>query len=202
MRSYPNVRRPARLRLGVIIGFAIAVALALITGCGPAGQDSSIEERLGSGHAFPREGFIAGEYGERYENGQLKMEGDYDTLREWHENGRLKREINFVNGQMEGAYQSWHEGGERHVQANYLGGAREGGSTQWYRNGQIRETSKYKDGRPDGPYLGWYIGGEKRFAADYVNGKIDGVLIEWSVSGEILSQQKYKNGVLVRDAKN
>ena len=53
MRSYPNVRRPARLRLGVIIGFAIAVALALITGCGPAGQDSSIEERLGSAHAFP-----------------------------------------------------------------------------------------------------------------------------------------------------
>lgn len=133
----------------------------------------------------------------KYENGQLKSDATYDSIREWHENGNPKREVNFVNGRIDGVYLTSYADGGRHAEVNYRGGQRQGESYEWYENGQLKEKSSYLDGVADGEYLGLYRAGEKRFNATYKKGKIDGLFLQWRVDGKLRLEQNDKNGILV-----
>lgn len=132
-----------------------------------------------------------------YEGGQLKSASNYDSFREWYEDGKPKREINFLNGQIDGVYLTWHENGEKHVEVNYKNGKREGASYEWYQNGQLKEKSTYLCGVADGEYLGWHSGGQKRFTATYKKGKIEGLFSRWHADGEVRLEQNYDGGVLI-----
>ena len=180
--------------------FALTMLIGLLVGCSPGG-DEYRQDRSASAYLLPKGDPGEGSYELRYDGGQLKMQGTYDSLKEWYENGRLKREIKFLDGRINGLYQSWHESGARHIRVNYLAGERDGHSYEWYENGQIKETSTYKNGKPEGEYLGWFFGGQKKFAARYVDGKIEGLFLEFTSDGEVVLQQYYKDGVLMSGEK-
>ena len=182
------------------VRFALTILIGLLVGCGPGGDEFRQGDSV-SAYVLPKVEPKEGSYEVRYDSGQLKAQGTYDSLKEWYENGRLRREIKFLDGQIDGLYQSWHENGARHIWVNYLAGERDGHSYEWHENGQIKEASIYKNGKPDGEYLGWFFGGEKKFTARYVDGKIEGLLLEFTSDGEVASRKHYKEGVLMSGEK-
>jgi Family of unknown function (DUF5758)/MORN repeat variant len=69
-----------------------------------------------------------------------------DLYREWYDNGRLKKEINYKNGKLDGLYRWWYENGQLEVETTYKDGKVDGLYRWWNRNGRIWESRNYIDG--------------------------------------------------------
>jgi antitoxin component YwqK of YwqJK toxin-antitoxin module len=77
-----------------------------------------------------------------YKNGKLEGK-QYD----WYENGKLKYDENYKNGQLKYEY-------------NYKNEKLEGKQYEWYQNAQLEFESNYKDGKLEGKQYSWYENGE------------------------------------------
>src|SRR5947209_8734978 len=65
---------------------------------------------------------------------------------EYFPNGRVRSEIQFVNGHQEGIARDWYENGQMRSEAEYLGDGHHGLSKEWHPNGQLRKQSVCKFG--------------------------------------------------------
>jgi MORN repeat variant len=86
--------------------------------------------------------------------------GNYDWLRykkiayvltngaaeNWHDNGRIGGQSNYVDGQMHGQCVWWHDNGRIGGQSNYVNGERHGECTWWNSDGRLLEQSNYVNG--------------------------------------------------------
>ena len=73
-----------------------------------------------------------------------------EVKQEYWDNGKLKIEAHYKNGQKEGVETGWYESGEKNYEVNYINGKREGLQTFWYESGQKRFESNFKNGEPFG----------------------------------------------------
>lgn len=73
----------------------------------------------------------------------------------YHVNGAVRAKGQYVNGELDGKYESWHENGERECVGSYANGRKE---EQWiwrHSNGMRRLVAMYKDGVLDGQMAAW-----------------------------------------------
>jgi MORN repeat variant len=110
--------------------------------------------------------------------------GNYDWLRyngiayvltdgaaeNWDDNGQMRVQSQYVNGDRHGKCMRWHANGQVCRQANYINGRLHGECTWWYVNGQMREQSIYFDGQLHGECTCWYHDGQMCEQANYANG--------------------------------
>ena len=88
-----------------------------------------------------------------YENGQLRFETNFKDgekhglQRNWHVNGQLEAETNFKDGKQDGMQKVWHENGQLKSETNYKDGKEDGLVREWYENGQVLYEKKYNDGK-------------------------------------------------------
>lgn len=75
------------------------------------------------------------DYQELYEDGSLKIEGDFDA-----------------DGQRQGIWVSYYESGIKWSESHYSHGAREGHSITFYPNGKVRYVGEYKDDQKIGKW--------------------------------------------------
>jgi antitoxin component YwqK of YwqJK toxin-antitoxin module len=52
----------------------------------------------------------------------------------------------YSNGLKDGTHKDWHENGQLWVEENYIDGERDGLYRRWYENGQLGSEQNYKDG--------------------------------------------------------
>ena len=105
------------------------------------------------GENFPK---VVTEY---YDSGQKKAEGTVtgkhsstglyikDGLHtSWYENGQMKYEWTYKDGERDGLWNSWFEDGQKWYERTYKDGEKDGLRTWWYEDGQKSLEGSYKDG--------------------------------------------------------
>ena len=92
----------------------------------------------------------------------------------------LKADMSIVTGIVTQAY----EDGQLKLEANYKDGQEDGLYKTWYENGQLRFEANYKDDERDGLYRKWYENGQLRFEANYKDGELDGLSKTWDENGQ------------------
>ena len=90
----------------------------------------------------------------------------------WHDNGQIKSECSFVNGEIHGKYSAWYDNGRKLYEINYKYGVKDGIYYRWwYANDQLMEKIPYVNGVIHGHYEYWNMAGVKTQDLEYVNGK-------------------------------
>ena len=62
----------------------------------------------------------------------------------WDDNGQLKYEINYKDGEKHGKWLEWHANGQLAWEENYKDGERHGKWLEWYENGQLKYEENYE----------------------------------------------------------
>ena len=100
-----------------------------------------------------------GKYKEYYENGNLKIEGQYQNgnmkgiWKEYHKNEKLKKEVNYKEGKLEGPAKEYSRKGDRVlIEENYKAGKLDGATKEYDTNGSLILECNYKNDKLDGPY--------------------------------------------------
>ena len=87
----------------------------------------------------------------------------------FHDNGRVKNEVTYQNGLIEGLYREWYENGSLKEECKFIAGSIEGIYKDWHENGQLSMLSTYKNNRRDS-YKKWDQNGVLTKTISYVDG--------------------------------
>jgi antitoxin component YwqK of YwqJK toxin-antitoxin module len=66
----------------------------------------------------------------------LKFDKKEGFFKNFHENGQLKKEGNFINGKKEGLYKTYYENGQLEFEGNY-------------KEGELKSEGNFKDDKDD-----------------------------------------------------
>jgi hypothetical protein len=92
---------------------------------------------------------------------KIEVEGGEPVLRphgpwrEWHPNGRMKVEGEYLDGRPAGVWRTYHENGTLASEVRYEDGLQQGEEVGWHPNGTIRARGAWKDGRKEGTFTHW-----------------------------------------------
>jgi len=78
------------------------------------------------------------------------VDGDKRKATGYHLSGRIKSELNWLNGQLEGLAAMYHENGNVKDESNYINGLQEGLAKKYYENGNVKEEFNYINGIQEG----------------------------------------------------
>ena len=81
----------------------------------------------------------------------------------WYEDGSLKYDCNYRNGQKDGVVKEWYEDGSLKYESNYKNGQKDGVVKEWYENNQLKYEGNYKNGQKDGVVKEWYENGQLKY---------------------------------------
>ena len=135
-----------------------------------------------------------------YQNGKLKSEDNYrdgepfGLWRTWYQNGQLKDEVNIKNGKRDGFHLRWFENGQLQNEINIKNGERNGLRRSWYENGQLASEANFKDGKNHGLRRGWYENGQLSSEKSFKHGNSDGLDRTWYENGQLASETSRKDG--------
>lgn len=131
-----------------------------------------------------------GLYQSYYPNGRLKSQVNYtdgqmDGIYSVRFNGLLQQEMRWVKGIAEGKYREWYVNGNLKYEYNNCNGKKHGVYKSWYENGTLFIKCNYVDGEIDGIYRTWYSDGKPREECHYVCGQKHGPYKLYYHTGEV-----------------
>ena len=94
--------------------------------------------------------------------------GQEEVKKEYWDNGKLKSETHYKNGERDGLQTHWYETGEKHSESHWKNGVRK----EYWDNGKLKNETHYKNGVIEGLGTGWYESGEKERESHYKKGKV------------------------------
>jgi antitoxin component YwqK of YwqJK toxin-antitoxin module len=103
---------------------------------------------------------------------------------ELHENGNLKMEHHYVNGQMNGFHRGWYDNGQLQLERHYKEGEWDGLSRWWGYFGHLGSETNYKDGKEEGIYKAWHSNGQLSAEHTFSGGKAIGLAQAWYENGQ------------------
>ncbi|MCY1021690.1 toxin-antitoxin system YwqK family antitoxin [Pyxidicoccus sp. MSG2] len=92
-----------------------------------------------------------------------------------------------------GAYVEYHPNGKVSAQGQFVDGLKVGTWTFFDESGNKRSTAEFKDGGWDGQRVMYFPNGKPRLVEQYQNGKKNGVTKEMAEDGRVISQVRYEN---------
>ncbi|MDR2905927.1 MAG: toxin-antitoxin system YwqK family antitoxin [Helicobacteraceae bacterium] len=119
------------------------------------------------------------------------------VIREYDDKtGRLRYEIPYKNGKIEGVWKGFYKNGELWLEAQYKNNVREGIQKEYsLSTGELEFETSFKDDEMDGISKDYWSGGALQYIRTYKNGKQEGIEKFFSTSGELGSETPYKNGL-------
>jgi antitoxin component YwqK of YwqJK toxin-antitoxin module len=114
----------------------------------------------------------------------------------FHTNGQKHKIEPYVNGELDGLYQSWHENGTKNEEISYINGKRHGSYKSWWSNGNKRSEMTYIQGKIYGTFLSWHYDGTKWIETTYINDKREGQYKQWYLGGSFIFE--FKNDTPIR----
>ncbi|MEX2185643.1 MAG: toxin-antitoxin system YwqK family antitoxin [Pirellulales bacterium] len=147
----------------------------------------------------------------------------------YHPNGKVAKEVHYVNGLLDGEWTHYNEDGTKTLEAAYKNGKRHGTWTnyappgedgkqpvvqtsqfvdglfdgptiQFYSDGKKRLEQNFKAGLPQGTKAQWFASGAKFYEADFDKGKKNGMETYWDEQGKVLRKREFHDGAPVRPA--
>lgn len=145
----------------------------------------------------------------------------------FHPNGKVAKEVNYVDGRLDGSWTHFDENGVKLLDATYKNGKRHGTWThygpadkdgkqgvtqtmqftdgvldgsfvQYYANSQKRVEQRFVKGVPEGVQTQWYQDGTKYVEKSFVGGKQNGIETIWDAKGNIVKRREFRDGAPLR----
>ena len=147
--------------------WTILLTLLLLVGCERV-YEGELVERRGIYYVPTETEPFTGSSIEYRRNGELASEGVYKDGKEvrttlWWDNGILRAETHYQNGEFDGEFKTWHRNGEPKTVFNYKNGRPHGLQREWHDNGQQALEVEFSDGEQLGARTIWTKEGERSF---------------------------------------
>ncbi|MBA3705864.1 MAG: toxin-antitoxin system YwqK family antitoxin [Bacteroidetes bacterium] len=98
-------------------------------------------------------------------------------------------------GRQQGPWKEYHSNGQLKSQGEYLNSKRIGEWVFYHPNGKVEQKGKYdKKGRTQGPWKWFYESGNILREENYRNDLQDGAMVEYSDAGKIITKGEYIDG--------
>ena len=130
-----------------------------------------------------------------YQNG--KLEG---TGKEYYPSGKLKSEAIFVDGLLQGKAVGYYENGNLEYEENYKDGKLDGLTKDYFKSGKIKAEVNYKNDELDGPAKEYYENGQIFIQESYKDGELDGESLNFYENGDLKIREVYNNGELIESS--
>ena len=121
---------------------------------------------------------------------------DQGVQRDYYENGKLKSELHYVDGKLNGECVWYFSNGQKVMQANYKDDLKEGHSLRWYVNGTLEEDCWYKHGELDSIYRSYSEKGKLACEEFFVQGKRNGPVKKWYDNGQVFQDGQYVDDMM------
>ncbi len=144
-----------------------------------------------------------GEYLQWYDNGNPKVEYNYDQgqfhgeQKEYYPSGQIKLKAMYVQNNKEGLYEEWYENGKIAQRAIFKNQGLDGVYEQWYENGQLKTQEHHVMGKLDQEQKHWYENGDLKISIRFDLGKKQGLYQEWNDKKELIVSANYDQDRLV-----
>ena len=121
---------------------------------------------------------------------------DDGVQRAYWENGKLKSELRYKNGKLNGECVWYYQNGNKLSQGFYVNDTLEGCFTRWHPNGKIAEEGWYKLGLRDS--IGHTYSEKGLLASEehYRNGELNGEIKKWFDNGQLFQEGQYVDGMM------
>ena len=116
------------------------------------------------------------------------------TVKEFYDNGQLKRQTTYIDGLENGVELAYYENGQLSTKVHWLKGKWEGYLYEYYKDGALQAKSYYKNGEKDGESIWYYSNGQIHWQCKYKNGKKHGYYKDFQDDGSIFNEQNYYYG--------
>jgi antitoxin component YwqK of YwqJK toxin-antitoxin module len=155
------------------------------------------------------DGMLEGKWTYWYENGQVKLKGNFKPYEVLPNDERWERSSRYVfpaRDSKHGKWTEWYENGQKELEQNYECGRFIGKWTSWYKNGNKKSVRNYKDGGGlpgsgnsilDGQCTGWHENGQKKSERHFNTNRMEGKWTEWDENGHTIREEYYKMGELI-----
>ena len=134
--------------------------------------------------------------------GQLEMEVFNELgrrtgyIRHFHENGQLKSQGNYVNGQLSGDLTVFFADGSIQAEYHYANGLKTGKNLEYFENGDLKIESDHSRNGSQVTVKEFWGNGEVKSLTYLVNGNPDGEWTYFDDRGRELLTENYLDGVL------
>ena len=118
-------------------------------------------------------------------------------VKEYYEDGKLKRELEYKNGALEGISRTYYQSGELMYEYNYKGGKLEGIARKYYRNGKVAYEWNYRDGKRDGITKSSNKSGLLQVEWNFKDDRLDGITRIYYKDGGIQYIDTYRQGTKI-----
>lgn len=145
---------------------------------------------------------IDGEWLEYHKNGTLKVEGQYlegQKQGEWityFSNGKVESRLSYAGDRADGDFRNWHENGNKAEVGKWHNGEKAGEWVSWHANGKIAGAVSYKDGMPNGRGISYYDNEKPKVRGEWKTGQKHGNWIEYYRSGAEKENTNWHDGKL------
>ena len=97
--------------------------------------------------------------------------GQEEVKKEYWDNGKLKSESHYKDGNLDGRTTEWYEDGEV-KSVGYYDNDKLEAKREFWDNSELKSASNYKDGKLNGKKTEWYEDGKVKSVNYYYNGKL------------------------------
>lgn len=117
------------------------------------------------------------------------------VVKTYYDNGNIAREMEYVNGELEGDYKIFYEDGAIFNTLTYSMGLLNGTDIEYYKNGKVKREVGYLFGDYHGPTKVYYEDGTLKEEVPYKLDKKHGVASYYSKDKKVLKKETYYNGI-------
>jgi len=125
----------------------------------------------------------------------LKFDKKEGFFKNYHENGQLKEEGNFINGKKDGLWKFYYENGQLEKEVNYKDDKLDGSYKVYHENNQLECDVSFKNGKQnDGEIISYHDNGTISRSVTLAEGQFEGEFNEWHKNGVLSRQGYYEKG--------
>ncbi len=184
----------------------ILLLIALLTVEHAFAQNGLVKETSSEGKlqkaAHYSDGKLEGSYEEYFENGKLRLRGQYKNdkkhglFQTWSwSTGKLTSEANYVNDRQHGLFRRWDENGKLAIEMTiHEGKEKFRGFFKKYEDGVLLEHSSWNQGEREGTYKEFWSDGKQKVSGSYRSGQEHGEFTFWNENGFLERKCRFAEG--------
>ena len=119
-----------------------------------------------------------------------------EVKKDYYENGKLKSELRYENGMLNGRCIWYLVNGKPQIEVTYRNDTMNGLLRRWHENGNLMEESWYKDGVQDSVYREYSLKGILVAEGYYVDGELNGDFHRWYENGQVFQEGRFADGMM------
>ncbi len=103
----------------------------------------------------------------------------------WYKNGQLEKELNYIDGKLDGKGYYWYENGQLKREVNYSKDKVQSKAIEWFETGQVKSEGGYSNSQLDGILLTYWGNGRLKRKDLFNNGKFQNGTCYDSLGNEV-----------------